>query len=292
VTELVSIGTDASANVMLVDLLAQQAGGVSGAFSNASLKGQSVLELNGLTNSASAPSAAVGAVTFDGAGNIARTDGLNAYYTDESDGGTVSTVTYTNGTYNVDATCGSILSCGRVTVSLTGAPTQPVWYLVNTNQAFSVDTNPGVMAGTLQSQTVPTNGFTYASLLGSYLGNTITPVSASVTNELDVAGTPPPGGIWLQNYRYSGAIGQGQNSFLGNYDCAGSPPACSTIGTAFGRFEVTGPGSGTAQISIMYLVGSGSPGTTGGKGGIVGMNVANQSDGSPDPNPRLTLYAR
>lgn len=293
-TELVSLGTDASGNVMLVDLLAQQVAGASGSFSNATLKGQSVLELNGLTSSGSAPSAAIGVATFDGAGNIARTDGLNAYYTDESDGGTLSTVTYASGTYNVDPTCGLITqACGRVTVTLTGAPTQPVWYLVNTNQAFAIDTNTGVMSGTLQAQTVPSpNGFSLVSLLGSYLGNTITPVSSSVTNELDVAGTPPPGGVWRQNYDYSGAIGQGQGSFLGQYDCGGTAPACSTIGTAFGRFEVTGPGSGIAQISIMYVIGSGSPGTTGSKGGIVGINVGAQSDGSVDPNPRLTLYSR
>jgi hypothetical protein len=294
-TELVSVGTDAGANVMLVDLLAQQTVGASGAFSNSTLKGQSVLELNGLTNSASAPSAAIGVATFDGAGNIARTDGLNAYYTDESDGGAVSTVTYASGTYNVDPTCGSInQTCGRVTVTLTGAPTQPVWYLVTTNQAFSIDTNPGVMAGTLQAQAIPITppGFQIVNLLGSYLGDTIAPVSSSVTNELDVAGTPPPGGVWLQNYEYSGGIGQGAGSFLGKYDCGGTAPACSTIGAAFGRFEVTGPGSGTAQISIMYVLGSGSPGTTGSKGGVVGINVGNQADGSVDPNPRLTLYTR
>jgi hypothetical protein len=253
------------------------------------------VELNGLTNSGSGPSAAIGVATFDGAGNIARTDGLNGYYTDESDGGTVSTVAYPSGTYNVDPTCGLITqACGRVTVTLTGAPTQPIWYLVNTNQAFALDTNPGVMSGTLQVQNVPTpNGFSVASLLGSYLGNTITPVSSSVTNELDVALTPPPGGIWRQSYDYSGPIGQGsQGSFVGSYDCGGTAPLCSTLGTAFGRFEITGPGSGTAQISILYLVGSASGGVTGSKGGAVGMNVGQQSDGTVDPNPRVTLYSR
>ncbi len=294
-TELVALSTDAASPTTLVDLLAQQTVGASGAFTNGTLKGQSVLALNGLTNSGSSPSAAVGVATFDGAGNIARTDGLNAYYTDESDGGILSTVSYAGGTYNVDPTCGSINQpCGRVTVSLTGAPTQPVWYLVTINQAFVLDTNTGVMAGALQAQTVPTTppGFEILNLLGSYLGDTITPVSSSVINELDVAGTPPPGGLWLQNYAYSGAIGQGQGSFLGSYDCGGTAPACSTIGAALGRFEVTGPGSGTAQISIMYVIGAGSPGTTGAKGGVVGINVGNQSDGNVDPNPRLTLYTR
>lgn len=293
-TELVALSTDAAGPFALVDLLSQQVAGASGLFSNATLNGQSVVALNGLTSSGSAPSAAIGVATFDGAGNIARTDGLNAYYTDESDGGTVSTVAYPSGTYNVDPTCGLITQpCGRVTVTLTGAPTQPVWYLVNTNQAFAIDTNPGVMSGTLQAQSVPSpNGFSVASILGSYLGNTITPVSPSVTNELDVALTPPPKAVWLQNYDFSGPIGQGQGSFTGSFDCGGTPPACSTLGTAFGRFEITGPGSGTAQISILYVLGSGSGIITGSKGGAVGINVGQQSDGTVDPNPRVTLYSR
>jgi hypothetical protein len=295
-TELVALSTDAAGPFALVDLLSQQVVGASGSFSNATLSGQSVVALNGLTSSGTAPSAAIGVATFDGAGNIARTDGLNAYYTDESDGGTLSTVTYPSGTYNVDPTCGLITQpCGRVTVSLTGAPTQPVWYLVNTNQAFALGTDSGVMSGTLQAQTVPSpNGFSTASILGSYLGNTITPVSSSVTNELDVALTPPnpKAAVWLQNYDFSGPIGQGQGSFTGGFDCGGTPPACSTLGTAFGRFEITGPGSGTAQISIVYVVGSGTGIVTGSKGGAVGINVGQQSDGTVDPNPRVTLYSR
>jgi hypothetical protein len=295
-TELVALSTDAAGPFALVDLLSQQVVGASGSFSNATLSGQSVVALNGLTSSGTAPSAAIGVATFDGAGNVARTDGLNAYYTDESDGGTLSTVTYPSGTYNVDPTCGLITQpCGRVTVSLTGAPTQPVWYLVNTNQAFALGTDSGVMSGTLQAQTVPSpNGFSTASILGSYLGNTITPVSSSVTNELDVALTPPnpKGAVWLQNYDFSGPIGQGQGSFTGGFDCGGTPPACSTLGTAFGRFEITGPGSGTAQISIVYVVGSGTGIVTGSKGGAVGINVGQQSDGTVDPNPRVTLYSR
>jgi hypothetical protein len=294
-TELVSLSSDAAGPFTLADLLSQQVAGASGSFSNVTLQGQSVVELNGLTSNGSSPAAAIGVATFDGAGNIARTDGLSAYYTDESDAGILSTVQYTGGTYNVDATCGSLSQpCGRVTVTLTGAPTQPVWYLVNTNQAFALDTNAGVMSGTLQAQSVPTpNGFGVVSLLGSYLGSTITPVSPSVTNELDVASTPPPGGVWTQHYDYSGPIGQGsQASFTGSYDCGGTPPACSNIGTAFGRFEITGPGTGTSQVSIMYVISAGSPGTTGSKNGIVGMNVGQQSDGTVDPNPRLSIYGR
>ena len=73
--------------------------------------------------------AANGVLSFDNNGNITRTDGLPAYYTDQNVGGTVSQVTYASGTYSVDATCGSITTpCGRVTVNLSGYD-EPVWYL-------------------------------------------------------------------------------------------------------------------------------------------------------------------
>lgn len=295
-TELVSLGSDAAGPFTLADLQSQQVPGASGSFSNASLNGQSVVELDGVatSNGSPVPSAAVGSVSFDGAGNITRTDGQPAYYSDESDGGTLSTIQYSGGTYSVDATCGSINQpCGRVTVNLTGAPTQPVWYLISTNQAFALDTNASVMAGSLQQQVVPTpNGFSLVTLLGTYLGSTITPVLPSVTNELDVSGTPPPGGFWAQNYEYSGPSGQGQNSFFGEYGCGGSPPACSPGATVYGRYEITGPQAAPTPISILYVIGVGSPGSTGSKGGVVGINVGHETDGTPDNNPRLTSYTR
>ncbi len=125
-TELVSMETDSGGPFTLVDLIPQQNAGASGQFNNASLKGQSVVELDGIATSISptSPSAAIGVVAFDGNGNIAgptATDGtvLPGYYTDESDGGTLSTVQYATGTYNVDPTCGLINQpCGRVTVNL------------------------------------------------------------------------------------------------------------------------------------------------------------------------------
>ena len=300
-TELVGLDVDANGPFTLVDLQQQQVAGSLGTFSNASLTGQSILELDGVSsgNGGLVPSAAAGVVSFDGAGNLVRTDGVSAYYTDESDGGTLSTIQYATGTYSVDPTCANIQQpCGRVTVNLAGAPTQPVWYLVTTNQGFALDTNAGVMYGSLQAQSVPndgpqgTPGFSIAALLGSFLGSTISPVLPSVTNELDVALTPCCGGIWAQQYQSSGSAGQlvGQQ-FIGAYDCGATAPSCDAIGTALGRFETTGPGKASTQISIIYVVG-GNTGTTGTKGGLVGLNVANQQDGTPDPDPRITEYSR
>ncbi len=293
-TELVAIDIDAPTYSTLVDVQQQQVAGTLGSFSNASLTSQALIQLNGLatSNGSLVPSAAVGVVTFDGAGNIARTDGISGYYTDESDGGVVTAVQYTSATYNVDASCGSIQqACGRVTVTLpAGAPGQ-VWYLVSVDQAFVVDTSPAVTSGSFQSQSVPAKGFTVGSILGSYLANTITPVLPSVTNELDVSITPP-GDTWNQKYDASGPFGLvNQAFFTGGYNCGATFPSCDAFDTALGRFVITGPGKGTSDVEIVYVIGAGV-GTTGIKGGLVGLNVGQQSDGTPDPNPRLTVYSK
>lgn len=292
-TELVSVDIDSSGPSTLADLLQQQAAGSLG-FSNTSLSGQTLIQLNGLatSNGSLVPSAAVGVVTFDGAGNIARTDGNSGYYTDESDGGVVNPVQYTTGTYSVDATCGSVQACGRVTVSLPSAPAQPVWYLVTLDQAFVLDTSPAVMSGSFQSQSVPATGFFNGSILGSYLGSTITPVLPSVTNELDVSLTPCCGGIWNQQFDASGPGGTfNQVLFSGGYNCGATFPNCGTFDLAMGRFVITGPGKGTSDVEIVYVIGAGT-GTTGTKGSVIGLNVGQQSDGTPDPNPRITVYSK
>jgi hypothetical protein len=41
----------------------------------------------------------------------------------------------------------------------------------------------------------------------------------------------------------------------------------------------------------LYIVGTTTPGATGGKIGLIGLN-AGQYDGTPDPSPRLTSYGR
>jgi hypothetical protein len=297
-TELLAMDIDATGPQVILDIQQQQVVGASGAFTNASLKGQGVIQLNGVDNSSGSalPTAAVGVATFDGSGNIVRTDGVDAYYTDKNDGGTVTTQSYATGTYNVDPTCGPIQSaCGRVTVSLVGASTQPVWYLVNANQGFIIDTDAAATSGLMQSQTVPSQGFALLNLLGSYLGSTLTPTLASITNELDVALTPPPGGIWSYTYDSSGPRGpHDQLSYQGKYDCGGTAPGCSTTGAALGRFEITNPND-QKPLLILYVIGSGSSGTTGSKGGMIGVNVGGiASDGTtiPEANTRLTSYSR
>jgi hypothetical protein len=296
-TELVAVDIDPGGPLTLLSILQQSAGGTVGgtSFTNGSLKGQSIVQLSAI-NSAGLPDVSAGVATFDGAGNIARTDGLPGYYTDENNGGTVTSNSIVSGTYNVDPNCAGLTNaCGRVTVSLTGVTNPPVWYLVSTNQAFVVGTDPSVTSGSFAPQSPPATGFNIASILGSHLGGTSNPVTSSVTNEVDVALTPPPGGILSLTYETSGPGGPaGSSQLTAYYDCADSPGSttCSAMGTAFGRFEITTTNTPPSQqISILYLIGGGSSGITGGKTGAVGVNLGTTT-GAPDPNPRITNYGR
>lgn len=320
--------TDPSSPATMVSLLPQQGGAITGgSFSNSSLACKSpgaciVLQLNG-ASSAGPPDASVGVATLDGNGNITRSgiDNLPGYFTDDNNGGVISQTSncvpgVDSCTYNVDPTCGpnaSIPYCGRVTVTLTsnGQPIQyqPVWYLVTKNQGFVVGTDPVVTSGQFNPQSGAP--FTIASFLGSYLGGTLTPTSANVTNEIDVAGTPPPGGIFTNTYQTNGpgGIPGGEPlSFTGAYDCGtfGST-TCDDYGTNFGRFEITtsafagtscDPVTSAGCVVIVYSVGQSGGGVTGAKAGLIGLNVGNYdgsqctSYSSTDSacNPRLIFF--
>jgi len=286
--QLVAVETDSSGPETTFTMSPQQAGGVTGNFSNSALTCQApaacaVIQQSGLNSSG--PDASLGVVTFDGNGNITRSDGKPGYFTDEDDAGTVSQNSF-NGTYNVDATCGSITACGRVTVTLnnngTPIPYQPVWYLITKNEAFIVGTDPGVSSG----QFIPQSGapFTVASLLGAYLGGTINPVSTSVTNEVDVAGTPPPGGTWAELYDANGPGG-----LMSNQTFSGPYTFDSTYGPDFGRFVVKTSSGQT--VTVLYIASTGAAGATGGKAGLIGLKVG-QNNGNPDNVPRISQYGR
>jgi hypothetical protein len=300
--ELVAVRIDAAGPMTIADIRQQTASGITGALvlCKAGSTCQSVVELDGISTSGSTsvPVAAIGVVAYDGSGNIAGPSGLPGYYTDQSIGGTYSAVDYASGTYTTD-------SLGRVTVDLQGATNQPVWYLLGPGAAFAMGTDSTVMAGTLQLQTVPTTGsFGLGNILGSYLGGTITPVLPTVSNELDVAATPPPGGIWLEQYETNPTPSNGLASpFMGSY--AIDP----TYGAAYGRFAIcasnaqycTGSSSFTYDpnnppVDIVYVLGAGSAGVTGsGKSGLGGLNlglVQTNKDAIVDPNPRLSFYGR
>jgi Putative Ig domain len=314
-TELIAVETDAGGPMTLVDLLQQQGAGITGGLSlcmTTSSNCQGALNLSGTvaTGGSSVPEAEVGVTTFSSCtgspcvGNFMRSDSLPPYYVDQSVGGTYNPVSYTGGTYSIDATCGpnNPNPCGRVTLNLQGPANQPVWYLSANSQAFIVGGDADVLQGSLQPQSPPTGGFSLPALLGSYLGGTITPTLSSITNELDVAGTPPPGGIWDQNYETSGPGGpQTGLNLMGTYNLD------PTYGAAFGRFAICAPNTANyctsftfdpnnPPVEIIYVAGGGTVGATGGKAGLVGINlgVPNPTSGTAtiDPNPRISTYAR
>jgi hypothetical protein len=299
-TELIAVETD-SAPLALLDIQQQGAAGTTGggSISNTTLNGQAVVQLNAenANGGSPAPDVSVGVATFDGAGNIARNppkymDGLPGFFTDENNGGTLTQNAY-NGTYNVDPTCGPLTSaCGRVTVTGIGVY-QPVWYLVADNKGFVVGTDPSVTSGSFQQQSGAP--FFLGNLLGSFLGGSSDPVLASVTNEVDVALTPPPGGLFLVNYDTSGPNGpQGVQQFLGPYNCGNvsGSAQCDAYGALFGRFVVTTSDPSAPQVMVLYVLGAGASGITGSsKTGLVGISVGTFA-GAPETNPRVLNYGR
>jgi hypothetical protein len=306
-TELIAVSTGTGAPLTLVDIQQQQTVGASGGLilCKSGSMCQSAVEVNGAAASGSStvPEVELGVASFDGMGNFTRSDNLPPYYVDQSVGGTYNQVMYSGGTYSIDSTCGPQFQspCGRVTINLTGLTNQPVWYLYSGGQGFVLGTDTDVLQGALQTQSAPSGGFTLPSLLGSYLGGTITPSLSSITNELDVAGTPPPGGNWLQNYETSGPNGsQTGLSLMGIYNLD------PTYGAGFGRFAICAPNTtqyctsftfdpNNPPVEVVYIVGGGTVGATGGKSGLEGMNFGvPQSNGTAtlDPNPRLSTYGK
>ncbi len=149
-------------------ILAGQVLQQSGTFTDASLDGVSVIELQSLGSNIE-PTVAAGLFT---------TTGNSATYTysaDENQGGTMSTPS-DSGTFSVSAN-------GRVHLVSTGGNFPPVLYLVAPNQAFVVGTDAGVSFGTMEPQTG--SGFNASSFTGNYLGGSRPPTSANVSEEAD-----------------------------------------------------------------------------------------------------------
>jgi len=311
-SEVVAVRIDSGKQPMTVaDFRQQTAAGITGSLvlCKAGSTCQSVVELNGVSTSGgtSAPVAAVGVVAYDGSGNIAGPSGsgLPGYYTDQSIGGLYSPVSYATGTYTTD-------SLGRVTVDLQGATNQPVWYLVGSGQAFALGTDSSVMSGTLQTQTIPPSGsFGLLNFLGSYLGGTITPTLATVTNEIDAAFTPPPGGVFALLYETNGPNGPVTtptkcDDLATDTGTCGSYVIDPTFGPPYGRFALCSANTteycttfsydpNNPPASILYVLGSGSAGVTGGgKSGLGAVNFGVVSNGTAtvDPNPRVSEYQR
>ncbi len=258
-TELLALSTDSVSGgnpAILVTMLKQPGTAGGGLFSNATLTGNSVFQLNAV--SAGAPDISEGIAAFDGAGNI------TSYSLDENNNGTLSTISAT-GTYNVALN-------GRTTVSGLGT-NEPVFYLLNADTGFYIGTDPGVTSGRFDIQTG--GPYTNLSLFGTYFGGTIEPVTASVISELDSITVQPPalGAAFTVDYVTSGASGPGNGIQVLNATFAVD---------ATGRVVITASASGQ-HVAIMYIIGAkGSVGTTS-SSTLVWMNT----DQNP---PRLTIF--
>lgn len=282
--ELVAVQTDlvsSGASLSLVSLLQPVLNITGSGFSNTSLKGSSVMELNGYTGGSSPlPDVSLGVGQFDGAGTI------TLFQTEENKGGTYIPATAVTGSYSVDP------ATGRVTVSLPTGP-QPVWYLAGSNKGFVIGTDSAVTQGSFEPQAG--SPFSLPSFLIAYAGGTIQPVLASVTNEVDSTVIPPPGGRMDVTYDASGGPGSPppppvMNQMLSSTYALGDDPGGTRTNTT-GKFILTATTS-SVPTAIAYMVTAAAQGGTGtpdlSRNKWVSINIATPT-GAQDPNPRLTV---
>ncbi len=151
---LVTSGDLSSSTIPLVSGSALQQ---TGPFSNASLAGANVIELNGnaVQTSLYIPDIRLGLLTSDGNGK------LSAIY-DEYKGSLLAPQTFT-ATYAVDPATGR--------TPITSGGTEAILYLVSNAKAFVLGADASTSSGLLEAQSG--SPFTNASLKGNYLGGTI-----------------------------------------------------------------------------------------------------------------------
>lgn len=194
-TELLFMDDGSVNDPLVVGQVLQQ----SGTFTDASLNGISVIEIEALdnNNSPATGDASAGLLTTNGSGSF-------SVALDENDGGTMSSQS-DSGTYSVS-------SNGRVPLT-GGSGNPPVLYLIGKNQAFLVGTDDRVSFGVMEPQTG--SNFTNASLSGIYLCGSQQPVSMNVGEEVD----------------YLNADGAGNFTGTGDTNGSGGPSSGSNSGT-------------------------------------------------------------
>jgi hypothetical protein len=149
--ELLMISTDpaSATNAMYGGSVLKQAGG---SFTNASLNGNSVLAVEGFSNTGVSNSVVIQVGVITAAGN-----GTFTISADSNKGGVLNPITG-SGTYSVAAN-------GRTPI--TNITHSWVIYLVSVNQGFVVDQNPSATMGMLEAQS--TGPFSGASLSGNFI---------------------------------------------------------------------------------------------------------------------------
>jgi hypothetical protein len=221
-SELLVMEDDVAGDPLLTGQVLQQ----TGSFTDESLKGVSVIEIDSLSSGSTA-SATAGLVTTNGTGSI------TGWSTDQNSGGTMSSLNQT-GSYSVSPTN------GRVTLSsLTGELTPPVFYLIGPNQAFVVGTNAlSVDFGMMEPQSG--SNFTNSSLIGTYLGGSLQPLDASVGEEIDELQANGSGAAFTGASELNGSGGTSTSTISETYAVSSN-----------GRVVVSQSGT---QVGIMYLI--------------------------------------
>ena len=150
-------------------------------FTNVALKGASVLQANGVNPNGGSPEAigTVGLFTGDGAADGNGFGNVTVLF-DQNTGGSLAQQQVTGGQYKVNPLT------GRVTLNGFGG-TPPVLYMVNQNQAFLISTDANATSGVLAPQSAGTTGISLSngSVLGAYVGGSVTPSLPAVTNQVD-----------------------------------------------------------------------------------------------------------
>jgi len=100
---------------------------------------------------------------------------------DQNSGGTMAGPLSNSGTFVV---AGS----GRATLSGSGlAASDPVLYVVNSNEAFIIGTDANITFGFMENQEVSSTNFSAASLSGVYAGGSVGPSVSAGNNQVDTA---------------------------------------------------------------------------------------------------------
>jgi len=257
-TEMVQVSTDqvsATSPLTLTSVLRTVSAGAG--FTNVALKGVSVLQSNGVNPNGGSPEAIGVAGLFTGDGTTDGNGFGNATLLfDQNTGGTLAQQQVTGGQYNVNQLN------GRVTLNGFGG-TPPVLYLVNVKQAFVIGTDGNATSGVLAPQIAGTTGvpLSTSSVLGAYVGGSVTPVLPAVTNQVDWLFADGNGNISISQDS-SGPGGPQSNQFAATYQV-----------DATGRALIDSNPGGTLQ-GIMFVV---SPTT------VVVL--------STDANPVLSTFA-
>ncbi len=213
-TEMIQVSTDQVSDTSPLTLTAVLRVVSAGAgFTNVALKGASVLQANGVNPNGGSPEAigTVGLFTGDGAADGNGFGNATVLF-DQNMGGSLAQQQVTGGQYKVNPVT------GRVTLNGFGG-TPPVLYMVNQNQAFLISTDPNATSGVLAPQSAGTTGISLSngSVLGAYVGGSVTPSLPAVTNQVDWLFGDGDGNLSVSQDS-SGPGGPQTNQFAATYE--------------------------------------------------------------------------